>query len=78
MRVLSRIDVRDLLADVRHPTLVLHATGDQAIPVQEGEALARGIPGARFVPLDSSNHILLEREPAFRTFIEEAKRFLRT
>jgi len=65
-----------LLGQVRHPTLVLHATGDQAIPLREGEALAKGIPGARFVPLDSNNHILLEREPAFRRFMDETKTFL--
>jgi pimeloyl-ACP methyl ester carboxylesterase/AraC-like DNA-binding protein len=76
MRVLSAIDVRPLLSQVRHPTLVLHARGDQAIPFAAGETLAAGIPGARFVPLESYNHILLEDEPAFRTFIEEMRGFL--
>ena len=76
MRVLAKIDVRHLLAEVRHPTLVLHARDDQAIPLHEGEAMARGIPGARFVPLDSANHILLDREPAFRKFMEETRAFL--
>ena len=76
MRVLSGIDVRDLLRQVRHPTLVLHARGDQAIPFAEGEALAEGIEDARFVPLESDNHILLENEPAFRTFVDELREFL--
>ena len=76
MRVLSAIDVRDLLRRVRHPTLVLHARGDQAIPFNEGQALARGIEDARFVPLESYNHILLENEPAFRTFVDELREFL--
>ena len=76
MRVLSAIDVRPLLESVRHPTLVLHARGDQAIPFEQGEILASGIPGARLVPLDSDNHILLENEPAFRTFIDELREFL--
>jgi pimeloyl-ACP methyl ester carboxylesterase len=75
--VLSTIDVRHLLEFVRHPTLVLHARGDQAIPFEQGEMLARGIPGARFVPLDSDNHILLENEPAFRRFLDELRDFLR-
>ena len=75
MRVLSAIDVRRLLGQVRHPTLVLHARGDQAIPIDEGERMAEGM-GARFVPLDSDNHILLENEPAFRTFVDELKGFL--
>ena len=76
MRVLSAIDVRHLLPMVRHPTLVLHARGDQAIPFAAGETLARGISGACFVPLDSQNHILLEDEPAFRLFIDETRKFL--
>jgi pimeloyl-ACP methyl ester carboxylesterase/AraC-like DNA-binding protein len=76
MRVLSAIDVRHLLELVRHPTLVLHARGDQAIPFEEGELLANRIPGARFVPLDSDNHILLENEPAFRRFVDEVRDFL--
>ncbi|HEY7005517.1 MAG TPA: alpha/beta fold hydrolase [Sphingomicrobium sp.] len=76
MRVLSSIDVRRLLELVRHPTLVLHARGDQAIPFEQGEMLASGIPGARFVPLDSNNHILLENEPAFRRFTDELRQFL--
>jgi pimeloyl-ACP methyl ester carboxylesterase/AraC-like DNA-binding protein len=76
MRVLSAIDVRSLLPRVRHPTLVLHARGDQAIPFAAGETLANGIPGARFVPLESYNHILLDSEPAFRVFIDEMRKFL--
>ncbi len=76
MRVLSMIDVRHLLEFVRHPTLVLHARGDQAIPFEQGEMLARGIPGACFVPLESDNHILLENEPAFRRFVDELQEFL--
>jgi hypothetical protein len=38
--------------------------------------MAAGIPGARFVPLDSPNHILLEGEPAFDRFFEELRAFL--
>jgi pimeloyl-ACP methyl ester carboxylesterase/AraC-like DNA-binding protein len=78
MRVLSTIDVRALLQSVRHPTLVLHAKGDQAVPFVSGEELASGIPGARFVPLESNNHILLEDEPGFRRFIDETRAFLGT
>ena len=76
MRALSRLDVRHLLAEVTRPTLVLHARGDRGIPFEVGQDLAAGIPGARFVPLDSDNHILLGDEPAFRVFIDEMRRFL--
>ena len=76
MRVFSKIDVRDLLPRVTHPTIIFHAREDMAVPFACGEELAAGIPGARFVPLDSGNHILLGEEPAFATFIAESRRFL--
>jgi pimeloyl-ACP methyl ester carboxylesterase len=56
------------LAQVRAPTLVVHARNDQVIPLAEGRLLASAIPGAEFVELDSSNHILLETEPAWDRF----------
>ena len=76
MRVLGSIDVRGMLASVTHPTLVMHALGDQAVPFREGEIVASGIPGARLVPLEGQNHILLEHEPAFQRFIDETRAFL--
>ena len=76
MRALSAIDVRAMLPNVRHPTLVLHAKEDQAVPLAEGERLAAEIPGARFVKLDSRNHILLDNEPAFGRFLSETRSFL--
>ncbi|HEX8841172.1 MAG TPA: alpha/beta fold hydrolase [Sphingomicrobium sp.] len=76
MRTLGAIDVRHLLSSVRHPTLVLHARGDRAVPFEEGQALARAIPGSRFVELDSANHILLAAEPAWSVFIRELRSFL--
>lgn len=42
------------------PTLVLHAHGDTRAPFEEGLRIAGIIPGARFVPLNSLNHVLLE------------------
>ena len=62
------IDVRDQLGQVRVPTLVLHANRDQIAPLSQGRMLASRIPGARFVQLDSCNHVLLEHEPAWREF----------
>ena len=58
------------------PTLVIHSRHDQAIPLAAGQEIADGIPGARFVVLDSQNHILLEEEPAWRTFVSELRGFL--
>lgn len=70
------MDVSALLAKVRVPTLVLHARHDAAVPFEQGKALAAGIPGARFVDLDSANHILLGDEPAFGEFLGEVRPFI--
>jgi hypothetical protein len=53
------MDVSAILGEVNVPTLVLHARDDTAVPFEQGKALAAGIPGARFVDLNSANHILL-------------------
>jgi pimeloyl-ACP methyl ester carboxylesterase len=72
----SEIDVDDLLPQLDVPTLVLHARGDARIPFAEGRRAATAIRGARFVPLDSRNHILLEHEPAWTVFLTEMRKFL--
>jgi len=76
MAVCDDIDVTDLLSQVGCPTLVLHAARDARVPFAEGRLLASGIPGARFVPLESDNHVLLEHEPAWQRFCEELRAFL--
>jgi len=75
-RVLSQIDVRDLLPHVVTPTLVFHSRNDQAVPFSQGAELASGIPNAQFIPLESRNHILLADEPAWETFTTMSRRFL--
>lgn len=70
------IDVRDKLAQVRAPTIVLHSQEDQRIPLAEGRAVASGIPNAEFVPLDSRNHVLVDYEPAWQTCIAAIRDFL--
>lgn len=44
------------LADITAPTLVIHGTADPMFPLPHGEALARDIPQARFLPLDGVGH----------------------
>jgi pimeloyl-ACP methyl ester carboxylesterase len=70
------IDVRRLLPQITVPTLVLHARYDQRITLEQGRELAVSIPGARFVALDSHNHILLGHEPAWDHCMAEIARFL--
>lgn len=69
-------DVSSLLSEVKVPTLVMHARDDARVPFESGRRLAAGIPGARFVPLESQNHLILESEPAFARFVEEFRSFL--
>ena len=69
-------DVTSLLGKVSVPTLVMHSRHDARVPFELGRRLAAGIPGARFVPLESGNHLILEDEPAFPRFLEEIKLFL--
>lgn len=76
MAARAEVDVSAHLAGIRCPTLVLHARGDQVVPVEEGRILASGIPGATFVELDSANHVLLAHEPAWRRFRDEVSAFL--
>jgi class 3 adenylate cyclase/pimeloyl-ACP methyl ester carboxylesterase len=71
-------DVTSLLPQVRVPTLVMHARHDARVPFESGRRMAAGIPGARFVPLESQNHVILPSEPAFARFLEEVRSFLET
>ena len=73
---LGKIDVAHLLQKVKAPTLVLHCRDDAAVPFEAGRLLASSIPGARFIPLEGRNHLLLESDPAWPKFVSEVRRFL--
>ncbi len=76
LRQRSTANCVDLLPRLDVPTLVLHSVRDQMNDFEHARLLARGIPGARLVPLDSDNHILLGDEPAWQVFVEEVRAFL--
>ncbi len=73
----DRFDVRHLLANVAAPTLVLHARNDSVHPLDQGRKLAAGIRGARFVMLESANHVILPREPAWDVMLPVVRDFVR-
>src|SRR5262249_20839902 len=77
LSALGDVDVRSELPRVKAPTLVLHSRGDAVVPPRDGIELASGIPGARFVTMESSNHVWLPEEPAWKQFGEELETFLR-
>ena len=76
MRACDAINVRPLLPSISIPTIIFHCDRDRIAPPQEGRILAAEIPGARFVPLTSANHLLLATEPAWQIFREELASFL--
>ena len=70
------IDVTEQARALDLPVLVMHARDDARVPFEEGRLLAALIPRARFVPLESGNHVLLDSEPAWGNFLWELRSFL--
>jgi pimeloyl-ACP methyl ester carboxylesterase len=54
----NEADVRSVLADVRAPTLVVHAERDLLVPVAMGRYIADHVDGAELVVLDSDVHLV--------------------
>jgi pimeloyl-ACP methyl ester carboxylesterase/DNA-binding winged helix-turn-helix (wHTH) protein len=76
LEVLGEIDITHLLPRLEIPTVVFHSRHDARVPFEHGLTLARAIPNARFVALESKNHIILSHEPAWTRFIDDVGRFL--
>jgi pimeloyl-ACP methyl ester carboxylesterase len=76
LEVNGLVDIVDVAPHVTVPALVLHARDDHRPPLEQGRLLASLLPNSRFVVLESSNHILLEDEPAWRRFLAEVNAFL--
>jgi pimeloyl-ACP methyl ester carboxylesterase/DNA-binding winged helix-turn-helix (wHTH) protein len=72
----SGVDITDLAPQVCTPTLVVHSVDDRRVPYEQGELLASLIPGSQFVPLQSSNHLLLDGEPAWTEFVVALEAFV--
>jgi DNA-binding winged helix-turn-helix (wHTH) protein/pimeloyl-ACP methyl ester carboxylesterase len=74
--VFDQIDVVDLLPKVAVPTLVMHCRYDNLTPFEEGRRLATSIPNAKFVALESENHVPQAREAVWPQFLAEIEAFL--
>jgi len=46
------------------------------VPFDQGRIIAAGIPDAKFVELDTNNHVLIESEPAWQRWQEVVGEFL--
>ena len=54
----SRFDVSRHVHTIRSPTLVLHGSDDQVVPVDNAVALAQAIPGARLRVFEDAGHLV--------------------
>ena len=73
---MKSLDVRDLLHKVSCPTLVIHFSGDLAVPLHMGRYLADHIPNARFLELAGVDHADLASAPSAITEIRDFMRAL--
>jgi len=70
------IDVTNLAPKLTVPTLIMCSRREPGNRFEQSRLLAALIPNSRLVPLDSSNHLLPERDPAWKHFLAEIDRFL--
>ncbi len=56
-RANNEIDIRHVLPTIQVPTLVVHAKGDRTCEIGHGRYIAENIPGAKFVEIDSDDHL---------------------
>ncbi len=77
LSALGDVDIRSDMKRIDVPTIVLHSREDAVVPMSDGIELASGIRGARFVPIESPNHVLLAEEPGWERFTREVDAFLR-
>ena len=58
-------DVRALARRVACPTLVMHGDEDRRVPIQQGELIARLVPGAKPLTIVGGGHVTAGRDPVF-------------
>jgi pimeloyl-ACP methyl ester carboxylesterase len=72
----ARPDTFDLIAQIRLPTLVIHGTEDQLIPLSEAQRLCETIPGSCLITIPGAGHLPNLEQPelfnqAVREFLEQ-------
>jgi pimeloyl-ACP methyl ester carboxylesterase len=63
MRAIAAHDTSGRLADITAPTLVVHGTEDQMLPVSNAHVIAARIPGARLEIFEGVGHLFFWEEP---------------
>jgi pimeloyl-ACP methyl ester carboxylesterase len=72
----ANIDVADVAPKLKVPTLIMCSRREPDNAFEQSRLLAALIPDSRLVPLDSSNHLLPEGDPAWKHFLAEIDAFL--
>ncbi len=75
-QLIDRFDASPVLDAVKIPTLIIHSSGDTIHPVEEAQALARGIDGAELMILDSNNTLVIPSDPAWDEMMTATLDFL--
>jgi len=63
MRAISGHDTSARLPELRAPTLVVHGTLDEMLPVENGHMIAGLVPGSRLEIIDGVGHLFFWEEP---------------
>jgi class 3 adenylate cyclase len=63
VQMFLQLDVRDVLASVHVPVLVLHRRYDRLVNVRNGRWLAEHLPDARYVELEGDDHVTWYQDP---------------
>lgn len=74
--IVDDFDVSDLLEKVEAPVLLLHGREDAVQPIEQSRLMARRLPNAVLVPLDTDSHLPLPQSPAWQVLMDEIERFL--
>lgn len=73
-RMVRQTDARHVLPTIHVPTLILHRAGDLIVGVSHGRYLAAHIPGAKYVELPGSDHVIYVGDSG--TLVGEIEEFL--
>ena len=74
LQLYSELDTRQVLPSISVPTLVIHREGDLMVPPAQARYLAEHIPGARYVELEGTDHLMVAGDQD--AILDEVEEFL--
>jgi class 3 adenylate cyclase len=76
MRMNNAINVEHILPAVSVPTLIMHRTDDEHLPIENGRELAAKIPGAKFLELPPGDHSFIGERETTDQIVDALEEFL--